>query len=505
MFTYRTLLASAVCLTAIACGKMAEPGQEQDSPSTKIPVTSILLDKTEFELVLGKSETLSATISPDDATDKTVLWNSSDPFVATVANGKVTGVNEGEADITARAGEKEATCKVKVVPPALVEALSSDAAILNGTGGKTTVTLSAPANWEITSDAGWLSASPSSGKAGTRKITLSTESNSSPDNRTGLLTFSSGSRKQVLKIIQRPDIFTKKTAAEGTITNAIKVDYNGTVFMRIYTILPVPQTNAYQEISSLETGAGKIESCANGNQYMITDLNSSSIPASGQYAASESFHIKAYEVTAALDRITDIPEYDQTSEVCKKYLGKEYGDLVNPEHSEIVSVAGQLWSETSGQLIDYARHCYEWTARNIRYGNMNTGLHTIAELMKTKKGDCGNFCSVFISLLRAKGIPARHIVMISPRESAYHVRAEFYIPAYGWIPADPTFENGNPAGDYFGNFTGAYVIMSTGVNSSCKDANNALFKASLLQSFFFWYWYTYAGDNLNFSHVFSSF
>ena len=157
MFTYRTLLASAVCLTAIACGKMAEPGQEQDSPSTKIPVTSILLDKTEFELVLGKSETLSATISPEDATDKTVLWNSSDPFVATVANGKVTGVNEGEADITARAGEIEATCKVKVVPPALVEALSSDAAILNGTGGKTTVTLSAPANWEITSDAGWLS------------------------------------------------------------------------------------------------------------------------------------------------------------------------------------------------------------------------------------------------------------------------------------------------------------------------------------------------------------
>ena len=86
-----------------------------------------------------------------------------------------------------------------------------------------------------------------------------------------------------------------------------------------------------------------------------------------------------------------------------------------------------------------------------------------------------------------------------------HVRAEFYIPAYGWIPADPTFENGNPAGDYFGIFTGAYVIMSTGVNSSCKDANKALFKAGLLQSFFFWYWYTYAGDNLNFSHVFSSF
>ena len=90
-----------------------------------VPVTSVELNKSSIELVEGDSETLIATVKPDDATDKTVTWSTSDKTIATVENGKVTAVKAGEATITANAGEKSATCKItvakKIIPVTSVE------------------------------------------------------------------------------------------------------------------------------------------------------------------------------------------------------------------------------------------------------------------------------------------------------------------------------------------------------------------------------------------------
>ena len=81
-----------------------------------IPVTSVALDKTELVLIVGDAAVqLKATVLPEDATDKTVTWSIDKTSVATVdATGKVTAVAEGEATITAKAGDKTATCKVTV-------------------------------------------------------------------------------------------------------------------------------------------------------------------------------------------------------------------------------------------------------------------------------------------------------------------------------------------------------------------------------------------------------
>lgn len=79
-----------------------------------VAVTSISLNKTSLEMVEGGTETLSASVSPDDATDKTVTWTSSNTGVVTVNNGVVSAVSAGESTITAKAGEKTAACKVTV-------------------------------------------------------------------------------------------------------------------------------------------------------------------------------------------------------------------------------------------------------------------------------------------------------------------------------------------------------------------------------------------------------
>ncbi len=80
-----------------------------------IPVESITLNKTEATVAKGRSVTLSATLKPTNATDKTVSWSSSDEQIATVdAKGKVVGVKGGTAVVTARAGQAEASCTVEV-------------------------------------------------------------------------------------------------------------------------------------------------------------------------------------------------------------------------------------------------------------------------------------------------------------------------------------------------------------------------------------------------------
>ena len=80
-------------------------------------VSGITLDKTELALTVGDTQTLTATIIPDDANNKNVSWSSDNPSVATVdENGTVTAVAVGTANITVKTvdGEKTAVCAVTV-------------------------------------------------------------------------------------------------------------------------------------------------------------------------------------------------------------------------------------------------------------------------------------------------------------------------------------------------------------------------------------------------------
>lgn len=82
-----------------------------------IAVTSVSLNETTKSLEKGQSFNLVATISPEDATDKSVTWSSSDENVAIVSNGSVTAVGAGTATITATSvsnNAKKATCTVTV-------------------------------------------------------------------------------------------------------------------------------------------------------------------------------------------------------------------------------------------------------------------------------------------------------------------------------------------------------------------------------------------------------
>ena len=110
-----------------------------------VSVESISLNKTEITLHKDDVEYLTATILPANATDSTVVWESSNSTIATVVGGKVTALRVGNVTITAttKDGGKLATCNV-YVEPILVESVSlnyTSLSLLNGENKTLTATV----------------------------------------------------------------------------------------------------------------------------------------------------------------------------------------------------------------------------------------------------------------------------------------------------------------------------------------------------------------------------
>ena len=132
-----------------------------------IPVTAITLSSTEMTIEVGGKQTLQAEVKPEDATDKSVTWSSSDPSVATVdsATGEVTAVSEGTATIfcSAADGSVSAACLVECTPAVVpVESLSLDVDSVSLITGETKVLTATVSPEEATDKAvTWSSSDPS--------------------------------------------------------------------------------------------------------------------------------------------------------------------------------------------------------------------------------------------------------------------------------------------------------------------------------------------------------
>lgn len=106
---FKRVLAILLTISMVACVK--------DPEDTTVHVTGVTLNTTGLELYPGTTYVLSATVSPSNATNKTVLWIIGNAKVATVSDGTVTAVGVGETTITAKSddGGFTASCTVTVV------------------------------------------------------------------------------------------------------------------------------------------------------------------------------------------------------------------------------------------------------------------------------------------------------------------------------------------------------------------------------------------------------
>lgn len=167
-----------------------------------IPVTGVSLDKTSWNMAVGSTLTLTPTVTPSNATDKSVTWTSTNSSVASVSSsGVVTAKASGSATITVSTndGDKKATCNVTVTVP--VTSVSLDKTSLNMViGGTETLTATiAPSNasYRVVE---WTSSNPSvasvsSSGAVTAKVTARASGSA-----TITVTTSDGSKKATCSV-----------------------------------------------------------------------------------------------------------------------------------------------------------------------------------------------------------------------------------------------------------------------------------------------------------------
>ncbi len=286
---------------------------------------------------------------------------------------------------------------------------------------------------------------------------------------------------------------------EYHIRNKVVMNNNNLHLSKMVVIMPLPQDNSYQSISNLKTYDGQVFSIPNSdNKYARWTYTGSNLPAMGYSKETYyDFSIIANSVNIDFSGITTIHPYDTSSNNFLWYTGNS-GEYVVPNNPIIMSLGDSLWS-TSTDIIDYARKAYLYVASNYSYLNPNTGIHTLETILSQGGGDCGNLSSIFVSLLRHKKIPAKHIVTVLPN-GLYHVWADFYLENYGWIPVDVTFKNSNPLGDYFGKYDGSGIVVSTDLWHSVYRENNVTYNASLLQTFLFWIWSS-SGNSYDTEHL----
>ena len=108
---------TAICVVIVNEATVVNPDSPIVNPDSPVAVESVTLNAPTLTIEPGKTRTLTATVMPSNANDKTVSWSSSDTEVATVDDsGTVTAIKEGTATITAQVGGRTAECVVTVKP-----------------------------------------------------------------------------------------------------------------------------------------------------------------------------------------------------------------------------------------------------------------------------------------------------------------------------------------------------------------------------------------------------
>jgi len=224
--------------------------------SDNVPVTGVTLDQTALTITVGETATLTATVDPEDATNKAVTWSSSKNSVATVSNGTVTGVSAGTATITVktRNGSKTDTCEVTVTS-STTSAITYTAIQVGGTDGVTNTT-------GITFT---FSASVDSLNLTAADITVSGKAEKSPSTA---LSGSGTTRTLAITVIEAGNATVKinKTGIEAETKNVtvFKAGQTAPPFENDVTTLTVTNTTEWENALSLISSGG------NNKAYTIT-------------------------------------------------------------------------------------------------------------------------------------------------------------------------------------------------------------------------------------------
>jgi transglutaminase-like putative cysteine protease len=223
--------------------------------------------------------------------------------------------------------------------------------------------------------------------------------------------------------------------------------------------LPLPQDDQFQKVEKLRVDTPVAYTRGSdpqyGNPFLL--IRPTPVQAQAGFDVTVRFLATRFEHKMTLDTpvLAKPAALKSSSTELQRYL--EPDNLV-PLNGVIADLARR---ETAGDTTDLAkaRHIYNYVLANMRYDKSGEGWGRgdAVWACSSKRGNCTDFHSLFIGMMRAAGIPARFEVGFSLPEnkndgeiSGYHCWAEFYLKGTGWVPVDASEAWKNPAKrDYF--------------------------------------------------------
>lgn len=220
--------------------------------------------------------------------------------------------------------------------------------------------------------------------------------------------------------------------------------------------IPVPQSDTFQDIRDLHLESSVQNSRGRDREYGNTFAIFS--PTAEQSATgfdvTMRFTVTRREHKVTLDGASPKPK-SGGDPLLQRYLEP---DKLVPLNGTIRELATEHTAGDTTQ-IQKARHIYEYVVATMRYDKTGEGWGRgdAVWACTSKRGNCTDFHSLFIGMMRASGIPARFEIGFPLPEGktagdigGYHCWAEFYLEGTGWIPVDASEAWKNPAKhDYF--------------------------------------------------------
>lgn len=207
----------------------------------------------------------------------------------------------------------------------------------------------------------------------------------------------------------------------------------------------------------------------NGNIVYFWDFNEKT--AKEKLQIKIKFRFTSYEVSYEINP-DKTGKYNKQNDDYQFYTKSE-------KYIEITPEVQKLAQEIVGNEVNpyyQAKKIFNWIIENISYKFpiIDKG---VTNALKNRVGDCGEFSFVFIALCRSLGIPARMVLgaWAIPQKEGEHAWAEFYLPNYGWVPADSTVaqmvKNDHSFADYyFCHLDNKRIIYSKGNNIKLEPA-----------------------------------
>ena len=207
--------------------------------------------------------------------------------------------------------------------------------------------------------------------------------------------------------------------------------------------IPLPQSDEYQTIRDLKIEAPfpytRHRDPEYGNEFFYSQVPASHM--SQPVDVRVSFEATRHEHRVALDLLSKTAPSRLASSDLQRFLQP---DRLVPLQGTIAQLSAQQTQGLEDPLAK-ARAIYNYVLATMRYDKSGTGWGNGDAIWActAKRGNCTDFHSLFIGMMRAAGIPARfEIGFPLPTDQhdgtvpGYHCWAEFYVEPYGWIPVD---------------------------------------------------------------------